>query len=193
MNKMTITREIDAVQWLGPEHPLPEGCFDVMPEVEWAAGRDFVYFTYGNLAARDWMGVEKLAEKPAGGSFEGAVQFTPKEGAPYWRQVLPFAFWSVKSESTIKARQGDANAHRAVFLNVDDEAEVALFRNYASLESWPNPLPRFAEYREINGSYGRGYRPHYLAPGDWLVREQGKPPYVLSDEEMQKLRAGIGG
>lgn len=193
MNKMTITREIDAVQWLGPEHPLPDGCFNVVPEVHWAADRNFVYFTYGDLDARDWMGVEKLAEKPAGGGFEGSVQFTPKEGAEYWRKVLPFAFWSVKSEATLKARLGVSDAHRAVFLNLDDETEVTLFRNYASLEQWPNPLPRFAEYREINGSYGRGYRPHYLAPGDWLVREKGRDPYVLKDDEMQKLLVEAGG
>ena len=189
MNQITIKREIDAIQWLGPDHELPEGFHETMPEVHWSAARDLVYFTYGKLDSRDWIGVEKLTEKPGKSALEGWVGYTPPGHAPYWRKVLPFAFWSVKSESTIRVRNGDPTAYRAVFLNRDDAEQVRLFHDYCASQRWPNPLPRYAEYREIDGAYGRGYAPHYLAPGDWLLCERDARPRVVSDEEMQKLRA----
>ncbi|PQV52910.1 hypothetical protein LX70_04016 [Defluviimonas denitrificans] len=189
MNRMTVKREIDAVQWRGPDHEMPEGFFECLPEVHWAAGRNFVYFTYGKLDSRDWIGVEKLPEEPGKAALEGWVGYTPKGEAPYWRKVLPFNFWSVKSEASMKARSGDAASHHAVFLDLDNPEEVQLFHDYCAYERWPNPLPRFAEFRVIDGSYGRGYRPYYLSPGDWLLREPGKDPTVISDDDLQKMIA----
>ena len=190
MTKVVIKREIEAIQWLGPDHDMPDGMFEAVPEVNWSVGRDFVYFTYGKLDVRDWIGVEKLPEEPGKAQLEGWVGFTPPGEAPYWRKVLPFAFWSVKSEATIKSRSGDRDAHRAVFLDLDNAEEVQLFHDFCASQRWPNPLPRFVEFREISGSHGRGYVPHYLSPGDWLIREPEKRPRAISDDEFQKLTAG---
>lgn len=191
MPPIKIHQTIEAEQWTGEPGDYPTGCYETLPEICWSHGRELVYFTYGTLRPGHWMGVEKLAAEPKQTALDGWVGFTPKDGAPkYWRSVLPFAFWEVKSEAQMKNRAGEPNAYAPIFLTDDSPAdEIELFHNYCSVEHWPNPLPRFAEYREVNGKYGRGYAPHYLGPGDWLVREPGREPRVITDAEMQALRA----
>lgn len=183
MEEITLARKVKAVRWEPADAPVPAGCHKTMPEIQWSAGRKYVYFTYGTLRPKHWLGTEKLAAQPESNAFEGWVGYTPKEGVPYWRECLPFAMWSIKSEAS---RSGD---HRAVFLNLEDENELLLWHNYCSMEQWPNPLPRFAEYRVTDGGYGRGYRPIYLTPGEWLVFEGDQTaPKVISDAEFNALR-----
>lgn len=185
----TISKQVNAIQWPGPEAGYPEGLHETLPEVHWAAGRELIYFTYGRLQPKFWMGVEQVSDAPESTSLDGWVKFEPKDREPYYRKVLPFAFWDVKSEAQMKGRSGHSAAYKPVFLNVEDTDEVCLFHDYCQIERWPNPLPRYAEFREVNGSYGRGYLPHYLAPGDWLLDDaQGASPYrVLTDEAFRKL------
>lgn len=185
MNKVTIKREIEAAQWtLGG--PLPDGTFECVPEVEWSAARDLIYFTYGNLRPRHWLGArrEAVPAEPgkACGALEGLIVFTPKEGEPYARKMYPFAFWSVKSLASA------TRDWRPVFLDQTDQEMVRLWHDYCSAEEWPNPVPRMIEFREMSGQYGRGYRPHYMSSGDWLLQEAGSIK-VVSDEEFQKMRA----
>lgn len=92
----------------------------------------------------------------------------------------------------MKSEDSATRDHSAKFLDENDAAMVALFFDYASVEQWPNPIPRRAEYREISGKYGRGYRPHYMKSGDWLLREpspEGPIISVVSDDKFQAIRA----
>lgn len=184
MDKVIIKKEIEAYQWESVDKPLPEGCVLCQPEVHWSANRKLVYFTYGDLLSRHWMGVEKLKEKPdTNRGLSGWIGYTPKDGSPeYYREWLPFAFWSVKSESSMT---GD---HRAVFLNTDDPEMVTLWHNYCSGEQWENPIRMCAEHRIPGGQYGRGYKPVYFYPGDWMIREKGQEVRFVSDKEFQRMR-----
>lgn len=185
--KVTINRAVEAEQWI-EGGALPDGVHLSLPEIEWSAGRALIYFTYADLRPNNWLGAEKLPvpENPKSEILEGLIIYTPRDGEPYARKLLPFAFWKVKSESSV------TRDHSAKFLDADDAAMTALFFDYAAAEQWPNPIPRRAEYREINGKYARGYRPHYLKSGDWLLREpslDGPIISVVSDDKFQAMRA----
>lgn len=91
-----------------------------------------------------------------------------KDGTKYWRAVFPFAFWSVKSEASEK------RDHRAQFLFGLDTRENEAFLDYADLHKWSEEegcvaLPPRLEHRLVDGAYGRGYKPTYIKPGQWLV------------------------
>ncbi len=167
--KIALKRVVEAEQYV-VGMALPQGCFLCQPELNWSHGRDLVYYTFADFTVKHWLGVQQLAV-PEGTTklnegFEGHVIYKPREGKPaYMRKWLSFMFWKVKSEAS--ATQN----HRPVYYDKTDELHVALFNDYASAEEWPNPLPRCIEYREVNGSYGRGFRPVYLKPTDWLIFE----------------------
>jgi hypothetical protein len=185
MTKITINRAVEAEQWLGEGHPLPEKVILCRPEVHWGAGRKLVYFTYADLLPRHWIDATEN-EYPAPDKFEFmchgiAVQL--RDGRKYWRQVYPFSCWNVKSEASIKRN------YTAVYLEKNDEPLVRAFVDFLDVEGWTNPLPPRAEFRIVDGAYGRGFKPVYLKPGDWLVREPGKEPCVVTSEEFDKLRA----
>lgn len=146
-----------------------------------------MYFTYADLRCRHWISATELAEKPPEPFMGAVIQTRRKDGSVYFREVLPFSCWSVKSEASIK------NDHGAKFLDRDNAAEREAFLDFASFEQWGESkdgtfaLPPRAEYREPNGGYGRGYRPYYLSPSDWLVID-GQEISVKPDAEFQKAR-----
>lgn len=94
--KVAINRSVEAEQWI-EGGALPEGAHLCLPEVNWSVGRGLIYFTYADLRVQNWLGAEKLPvpadPKAAGGELEGLIVYTPKEGEPYARKSLPFAFW----------------------------------------------------------------------------------------------------
>lgn len=197
MIEVTITRTIRAEQW-AEGGALPAGVHLCRPEACWSADRSLIYFRYAELWPTQWL---EAARQPvpaepdkACGQFEGLVVYTPEQGEPYARHVFDFRFWSVKSEASTT---GD---HRPVYVDGQDAGLLALWHDYCAAMRWPNPIPRRAEYRDIDGSYGRGYRPVYLKSGDWLLRETVPDGHnnlgskdlvrVVADEEFQRLRAG---
>lgn len=190
MSRATIVRQVEAVTWAGPGASLPEGWHLAGPEVHWSADRKLIYFTYGRLTPRHWLRVEELSAPPEDRQFLGSILgFTLPDGRKYWRELLPFAFWSVKSEASFK------RDHRAVHLDPADEQMMRLWRDYASAEDWGTlspegvrTLPQWAEFRETAGSLGRGYRPHYVGPGEWLLDDaQGDSRYrVLTDAQLRE-------
>lgn len=178
----TINKAIQATQFREGK-PLPEGMHECVPEVMWAQGRKLLYFTYAKLRPCHWMGVEK---KPIPENPESVCVFEPPDAEKYARDAYPFAFYKVKSESSV------TRDHSAVYLDREDPDMVALWHDYCSMEKFPNPIPRYAEYRERDTQYGRGYAPHYLADGDWLLKENtehGPSVRVVTDEEFQRLKA----
>lgn len=183
---ITLKREARADQWLGEGH-LFDGLHYCQPEVNWSAGREEVYFTYADLTPRNWISTKELTAEPAEKPFMGgAIRCEDKDGAVYWRLVYPFMAWSIKSEHSIK------RDYRPVYLDRADTVQTRLFADFAYVEAWSNPLPPKAEFRVVDAGYGRGFRPYYMNPGDWLVREphpDGERISVVSNEEMTKLRA----
>ncbi|MER8811479.1 hypothetical protein [Mesorhizobium sp. M0965] len=195
MKTVTLTKTVQAQQYL-PGTGAPDGCVRSRPEVVWSAGHELVYFTFANLRPRYWLGATKLTEEPpkAGdGIFaEGCCRFVGSDGAVWWRKALDFSMWSVTSEASATRN------HKAVFLDESDEVLVETFKDYVSMSGWvqkPGDEAVFrntVEFREIDGGLGRGYRPHYLSPGDWLTSEtvDGKLVYkVLTNDEFERLRA----
>lgn len=185
---MKIIREIDAEQWLGEDHLLPDGCHLCRPEVHWSADRKLVYFTFAELRVRHWIdAVERPMPRPEKFEFMcHGLQVKLRDGHEYWRQVMPFLIWSVKSEASVN---GD---HRAIYLDKSDEALMRAFVDFIDVEKaegWTNPLPPRAEYRITDGSYGRGFRPVYLKPSDWLVKD-GDKIAAVGDVDFQKMRTG---
>jgi hypothetical protein len=168
MQEITITRKLDAEQWV-EGGPLPGGTFNCLPEICWSADRSLIYFTYAELRPRHWVGVARdpVPADPdkACGPFDGLCVYDPKDGERYARKMLPFATWSVKSEQSVQRNW------RPEYVDGSDQEMLALWHDYCAAEQFPNPIPRRIEYRDIDGNYGRGYRPVYLKPGDWLLRE----------------------
>lgn len=183
MTKVTFKREVTALQWLGEHHPLPDGAFLCQPNVHFSVGRKLVYFTYADLRANHWVSTEELTTMPKAGFMSGGIEVTRNDGTKYWREVLPFSFYSVKSEASAK---GD---HGAVYLDRTDESLVRAFVDYLSIENWGNPLPPRAEFRITDGAYGRGFKPLYMKPNDWLVHEKNAEPRILSDSELKAFAA----
>jgi len=194
--KTTIKRTIEAEQWTGENGPLPAGVYLCKPEICWSHMRQLVYFTYAELRPQHWMEVKKHegvgTDKDVDGFFEGGIQIELKTGEKYWRKTLPFAFYSVKSEASMSRN------HHAVYVEKEDAETVALFMDYCGVEKWPNPLPPRAEYRDVDGAYGRGYRPIYMKPGDWLLKEEVPDGHnnlgyktlitVVSNEHFQRMK-----
>ena len=182
---MKIAVEIEAEQWTGEHGILPKGAHFCVPEVHWSADRKLVYFTYADLHVRHWISAD-ASPMPATGNppFMGSrVASTKQDGTEVWRDVYPFMAWSIKSEASVK------RDHRAVYIDRDDARQMEAFADFRFVEQWPNPLPPRAEYRITDGSYGRGFKPIYLKPGDWLVKEPGREPRAMSEAEFQQLRA----
>ncbi|RWJ01327.1 MAG: hypothetical protein E5X67_23245 [Mesorhizobium sp.] len=195
MKTVTLTKKVEAQQYV-PGKGAPDGCVRSHPEVHWSHGRELIYFTFANLRPDHWLGAAKLTEEPPkaeGGIFaEGYCRFTGSDGSVWWRKALNFRFWSVKSEASATRN------YKAVCLDESDDAMVDLFKDYVVMSEWvkePGDEAMFTntvEFREIDGSYGRGYRPHYLSPGDWLTSEKtdGKTIYkVLKNDEFERLKA----
>lgn len=195
---MKLQREVNAVQFVFGQ-PLPEGMFEVLPEVTWSAGRKYVYFSYGDVGPGmhgHWMTTEKLKEKPGDGDgiFGGYVSFTMNDtGEVYYREWLNFAFISIKSEDSLLLSQGTHNPP-TIYVDGTDKDLLELWWDYASASKFPNPLPRMAEFREMSGAYGRGFRPHYLHDGDWLL-DDNVPKYsndskyrVVSTEQLNEMK-----
>jgi hypothetical protein len=187
MQTVEMKKTVTAFQWNGEEQGLPDGFYLCHPEVHYSVGRDFVYFTYANLSSRYWISAEKFAEKPESNTLTGALEITLKDGRKYWRIAYPFAFYSIKSEASVN------RDHRARYLNRHDEEELNEFLDFATLESWGDSrdghfrLPPRLEHRKVDGSYGRGFRPYYMKPTDWILID-GDNIEVVSDEEFQKLQ-----
>jgi hypothetical protein len=192
MKTVIIQRQIEAQQYM-PGIGAPDGCIRSHPEVCWAVGREYVYFTFANLRSGFWMGTKKLDKKPEKVETLESFSIISKEGKDlHVREILSFAYWSLKSEASVS---GD---YKAVFLNAADETEVELFQDYALISKWmpdaetAKRLQTTIEFREVNGALGRGYRPHYMEPGDWLLKEtvDGKVVYsVVNNEMFEKLQA----
>jgi hypothetical protein len=188
MNSVIIRKEIQAWQWNGEEQGLPEGFYLCRPEVHYSADRKLVYFTYADLPSHHWISAAPLSEQPET-PFGGTVLLvTRKDGTTYYRAVYPFACWSVKSEASFKSDW------KARFLDIGNREEFEAFLDYGHGERWFTAteashvsLPPRVEYREVDGACGRGYCPHYLKPGDWLLRDG--PEYrVVSAEEFDRDR-----
>lgn len=185
--KVTIQKQVEAWQWNGEESDLPGGFHVCQPEVHYALGRKYVYFTYADLPCHHWITFDRLKEKPDTPFMGVVVETTLKDGSLYYRQVLPFMCWSIKSEASA---QGD---YRAKFLNREDEAEVEAFLDFAQLEKWAETkdgilsLPARLEYRQIDGACGRGYHPYYMKQGDWLVKDDGRLS-VMPDDHFRLVR-----
>jgi hypothetical protein len=214
--QVTVNKKIEAVQY------LEANGIDVLQdtlkrygtwhacqvEVEESADGKLIYYSYGSYMksrAEHWMGTTKLSEEPKrdGSIFGGSwVGFTPKDGsAPYYREWLPFAFWSVKSKSSMLRYQGKPDP--TVYLDTKDKDAVAQFHDYASASKWPNPIHQCAEFRIVDGAYGRGFKPLYVYDTDWLIIEPYIKPNggydeehgrnwtarVLTDAQMTELRA----
>lgn len=189
MQKVTVRKDIEAWQWSGEEKDLPEGFHCCQPEVHYSAGRKYIYFTYADFRPRNWMGMERLAEKPSDPevlAFGGGAEITLKDGRKYWREILPFAYYSVKAESSI------TRDNSAKFLDRSNKDEVDAFLDYANGEGWENTkdgvfsLPPRIEYRVVDGAYGRGYRPYYMKKTDWLVKD-GAVIKVVSDADFKLM------
>lgn len=133
------------------------------------------------------MGVAKLDKKPDGdpGIFSPSwVGYTPKDGSPeYFRTMHPFAFWSIKSESSVM------RDWRPVFLDQNDKELMTLWHDFASMEQFPNPLPRYMEHRRIDGGLGRGYDPTYVKAGDWLIFDSAKW-FSVPNEQIERFKKG---
>lgn len=195
MTLKTVILQQKALQWDGRLDKLPEGFHVVEPEVHWSAKRDLVYFTYGDLRTNYWMGVEAFDKKPETDALTQCVGIRSSDtGEEHYRRVLPFAYWDVKSEAQMKNRDGDKDAYRPVFLDWNDNSMVDLYIDFVILEKWRshlNPATHrldMVEFREIDGACGRGYRPHYLHPGDWLV--QGAGPNSSPNAKWHVRKAG---
>lgn len=191
MKTVIIKKEIEAQQYI-PGIGAPDGCTRSHPEVIWSADKKYVYFTFAKLRAAMWMGVEKLEHKPATGPLASSIAFSKEGKLSYYRESLLFAYWSIKSLASVTMN------HTPVFLNDADETEVVLFQDYSLASEWiPNEeaAKRFRdtiEFREVNGAYARGYIPHYMEPGDWLLKEkiQDKIVYsVVNNEMFEKMQA----
>ena len=182
---MKISVEIEAEQWAGEHGPLPKGAQLCVPEVHWSADRKLVYFTYADLHPRHWISSDASPMLATGAPpFMGSrVASTKEDGTEFWRDVYPFMAWNIKSEACAK------RDYRAVYIDRADARQMEAFADFRFVEGWPNPLPPRAEFRIIDGAYGRGYAPIYLSPGDWLVKEPGRKPRAVSDTEFQALRA----
>ncbi|TIV01282.1 MAG: hypothetical protein E5W09_02860 [Mesorhizobium sp.] len=196
MTTVTLTKKVNAQQYV-PGKGAPDGCVRSHPEVHWSAGHELIYFTFANLRPRYWLGAEKVVVEPANAGRTGLLEegfcyFEGSDGSRWWRKALSFTFWSVTSEASATRN------HKAVFLDESDDAMVDLFKDYVVMSEWvkePGDEAMFTnivEFREIDGAYGRGYRPHYLSPGDWLTIEKtdSKTIYkVLKNDEFERLKA----
>lgn len=185
MTKVVIKREIEAEQWAGDVRIILEGSHVCRPEVHWSADRGLVYFTYADLHPHNWIDA-RVRETSAPEKLDfmcSGLGITRQDGSKYWRQVYPFAFWSVKSEASIK------RDHHAVYLDRADAALVETFVDFLAAEGWTNPLPPRIEIRVVDGQYGRGFKPIYLKPGDWLLTERGRDPVAVSDVEFTAMAA----
>ena len=194
MTQVTLRREARAEQWLGDIERLPEGAHVCQPEVHWSASRELIYFTYADLPSKHWLEIEERQALPDDSFLAGALHVKRKDGSEYYRQAFPFAFYEIKSESSVN------RDWRAVYLDESNiDALATVFADYVSLEKWSvsrEPgfisLPPRAEYRVGDGGYGRGFRPYYMKPGDWLLHERdsdGRPaPRVVSNDEFEKFR-----
>ena len=186
MKPFEIHKTIHAWQWNGEESGLADGFFLCQPEVHYSVDRRLVYFCYADLPTRHWISAKWLTEKPAAAPFMGMVLRSTRDSIELFREALPFMAWKVKSEASAT---GD---HTAKFLNRDDQEEVDAFLDYAHLEAWSKTkegtfsLPPYLEYREVDGKYGRGYRPHYMERGEWLVQD-GKEITVMSHDSFLSL------
>jgi hypothetical protein len=188
---VTIKRTVRAQQWLGEGHPLPADSHLCRPEVHWSADRKLIYFTYAELMPRHWMTAIKEHEVPKEQFAGSYVKITEADATEYYRTALPFSFWSVKSEASLR------RDWRAVYFERDDADMVRLFLDFCHIENWTNPLPPRAEHRRVDGSCGRGYSPTYLKPGDWLVRERDDKlgqdrASAMSDADFQMMRSSDG-
>lgn len=188
MQKVNVQKTIEAWQWNGEEKDLPKGFHLCRPEVHYSAGRKYIYFTYADLRPNYWLGTDELSERPAEAFMGGALQMTLNDGRVYWREALLFMSWDIKSEAS------KTLDYSAKFLDTQDEKQLRAFLDYAHLEQWGQStdgqfaLPPRLEYRDINGSYGRGYRPFYLSAGDWLVKDGGEIK-VVSDAAFKAMAA----
>ena len=183
-----VKKTVKVYSWDGKE--VPEGFYLCRPEVCYSSGRQYVYFTYADLRSNCWISATKLQEKPkdSDGFGRDAIEVTLKDGSKYYREVFPFSLWSIKSEASA------TQDHRARFLDVKKEEEYQAFIDYAYQEKWwekvdeeVRELPHRLEYREKSGSYGRGYRPYYMSPTDWIIFEEDKIR-VVKNEEYQKMQ-----
>lgn len=186
MQQIEVKKTVSAWQWNGEESNLPKGFHLCQPEVHYSETRNLIYFMYADLRATQWLSSQPLPAKPEGeNTLRGCIEVTLTNGEKYWRESLPFSLWSVKSEATAS---GD---HSAKFLDRENADEYRAFIDFACAEGWALPkdgvlaLPPRLEYREVNGAYGRGYRPYYLKPSDWLVID-GPKITVLSNEDFRK-------
>lgn len=187
MTEVQIQKTVNAWQWNGEESSLPDGFFLCRPEVHYSASRDLVYFSYADFPSTHWISARWLNEVPSAEPvLEGYIK-SVRGGVELFRKTLPFSFWKVKSEASVT---GD---HSAKYLNRDDSNEIDAFLDYAHLEGWGKTedgqfsLPPRVEYRERSGKYGRGYRPHYLKSGEWLIRD-GETISVMSDEAFKAIQ-----
>lgn len=188
MQTVILKKAVKVWQWEGNANikHLPENIFPCQPEVHYSADRKYVYFTYANLQCRHWIGTQELNTPPEANAISSAMKTTRADGSVYYREVLPFSLWSIKSEASV------VNDYSAKMLNRNDISEMSAFLDYVHWEGWAKTedealeLPPRVEYRQIDKTLGRGYRPYYIKPTDWLVIDK-ESILVLTDEEYKKL------
>lgn len=69
-------------------------------KITYSLDRKLYYISDSFNRPQGWLGVAKITERPTSGAgpfMGGYMQITLKDGANYWREYYPFAFWSVKS------------------------------------------------------------------------------------------------
>lgn len=181
MKEQELKRTVKVFQWNGEEKDLPDGFHLCKPEIHHSFAGDVLYFSYADLRPECWIDTKRVKEKPEVSTFSGALSMV-ENGETLYRAVYPFAFYDIKS---LASATGD---HKPVFLDYDNEEHLKAFVDYAWKHKWlvDDFIPQRLEYRQINGSYGRGYQPFYMKPTDWILFD-GEKIEVVSDEEYQKL------
>lgn len=187
MKDIVIHKNIKAWQWDVKEKDLPEGFHLCQPEVHYSAARDCVYFTFADLMPSQWISTAELTEKPPSNTFNGVFKMELKDGRVYYREMFSFRFYEIKSEASAR------RDYTPVYLNTEDEKETRAFIDFGIIEKWfvaediVKVLPSRIEYRQTDGSYGRGFKPYYMKPGEWIVID-GKEIKVMTDPEFKALQ-----
>lgn len=173
MENVKLVREVKAWQFNGQDE-LPQNCHRSLPEVEWSANEDLLYFTFPTFRPSYWMSVKTLPTKPEVKGFKGSVLFTHPNKEPYYRVVFPFSMYEIKSKRKCTE-----------YISADT---VALYADYGLMHDWPHEWPAVVEHREPNGSYGRGFLPTYVNLTEWLIINPNGKAEVMTNERYQQLK-----
>jgi hypothetical protein len=102
-------------------------------EIQYSRDGKFYYVNHALHRPTEWLSVDErpmpVPEDFKKATFSGAVEIRKRDGRSYWREVLPFSFFEVKSGRTE---------------TISEDSD--LFKDYASASRWPEPkTAAFAE------------------------------------------------